>query len=61
MVVLYGFVSNNLYYKLLLEKFKVIINIFCVGIYKFVVELMICDDMFFVVCEVDICWIGGLW
>lgn len=57
----YGFVMNGLYYKMLLDKLKVFIYVFWVGIYKFVVELFICDDMLFVVCEVDSCWIGELW
>lgn len=60
-IMLEGYVNYQMYYKCVFEKFKIIIYIFCVGIYKFVVEFYICDDMFFVVKESNQCWLDVYW
>lgn len=46
MVELEGLKYSMFYFKLLFDKIEVMLYIFCVGIYKFVVELLICDEMF---------------
>ncbi|VAX76920.1 Protease 4 [Serratia symbiotica] len=60
-VDLHGFASNNLYYKSLLEKFKVTSHIFRIGTYKSAVEPLIRDNMSLASREVDTRWISGLW
>ncbi|NIG87769.1 signal peptide peptidase SppA [Serratia symbiotica] len=60
-VDLRGFASNNLYYKSLLEMFKVTSHIFRVGTYKSAIEPLIRDDMSLAAREADSRWIGGLW
>lgn len=55
-VLLKGYSVYFMYYKILFEKLDVIIYVFCVGIYKLVIEFFVCDDMFDVVCEFVFCW-----
>lgn len=60
-VLLDGYGCYGVYIKELLEKFKVIIYIFCVGIYKFVVEFVMCNDMLEVFKEVEKKWLEVYW
>ncbi|EJP3959423.1 signal peptide peptidase SppA [Salmonella enterica] len=58
---LYGFATNGLYYKTLLDKLKVSTHVFRVGTYKSAVEPFIRDDMSPAAREADSRWIGELW
>ncbi|WP_457913624.1 signal peptide peptidase SppA [Candidatus Gillettellia adelgis] len=60
-VNLVGFSSKNLYYKSLLETFKVTPHIFRVGTYKSAVEPLIRDSMSLAAREANSHWINGLW
>lgn len=60
-VDLYGFATNGLYYKTLLDKLKVSTHVFRVGTYKSAVEPFIRDDMSPAAREADSRWIGELW
>ncbi|RAX04332.1 MULTISPECIES: signal peptide peptidase SppA [unclassified Photorhabdus] len=60
-VGLYGYSTNNLYYKSLLDSLKVTAHIFRVGTYKSAVEPVMRDDMSPAAREADSRWINGLW
>lgn len=60
-VDLHGFAKNNLYYKSLLEIFKVTPHIFRVGTYKSAVEPLIRDNMSLAARQANSRWISGLW
>lgn len=60
-VSLHGFVSNNLYYKSLLDNLKVTTNIFRVGTYKSAVEPLMRDNMSPEAREANKLWVNGLW
>lgn len=58
---LYGFSTNGLYYKSLLDKLKVTPYVFRVGAYKSAVEPFIRDDMSDAARENTTRWLNGLW
>ncbi|NDK98033.1 signal peptide peptidase SppA [Photorhabdus bodei] len=60
-VGLYGYSTNNLYYKSLLDSLKVTAHIFRVGTYKSAVEPVMRDDMSPAAREADSRWVNGLW
>ncbi|OCQ52960.1 Protease 4 [Photorhabdus australis subsp. thailandensis] len=60
-VGLYGYSTNNLYYKSLLDSLKVTTHIFRVGTYKSAVEPVMRDDMSPAAREADSRWVNGLW
>jgi protease IV len=60
-VGIYGFSTNKLYYKTLLDNLKVNSHIFRVGTYKSAVEPFIRDNMSPEAREADRVWIGSLW
>ncbi|HGJ5883761.1 signal peptide peptidase SppA [Arsenophonus sp.] len=60
-VGIYGFSTNKLFYKTLLDKLKVNSHIFRVGTYKSAVEPFIRDNMSPEAREADKVWIGPLW
>ncbi|MDB6370153.1 signal peptide peptidase SppA [Photorhabdus bodei] len=60
-VGLYGYSTNNLYYKSLLDSLKVTAHIFRVGTYKSAVEPIMRDDMSPAAREADNRWVNGLW
>ncbi|WP_391529337.1 signal peptide peptidase SppA [Photorhabdus akhurstii] len=60
-VGLYGYSTNNLYYKSLLDSLKVTAHIFRVGTYKSAVEPVMRDDMSPDAREADSRWVNGLW
>lgn len=60
-VDLYGFSTNGLYYKTLLDKLKVTPHVFRVGTYKSAVEPFIRDDMSDAARENTTRWLNGLW
>ncbi|CAQ84071.1 MULTISPECIES: signal peptide peptidase SppA [Photorhabdus] len=60
-VGLYGYSTNNLYYKSLLDSLKVTTHIFRVGTYKSAVEPVMRDDMSPAAREADSLWVNGLW
>nr|WP_314263551.1 signal peptide peptidase SppA [uncultured Moellerella sp.] len=60
-VGIYGFSTNNIYYKSLLEKLKINTHIFRVGTYKSAVEPFMRDSMSPEARAADEQWIGTLW
>ncbi|MGP1928368.1 MAG: signal peptide peptidase SppA [Arsenophonus sp. NC-WZS1-MAG3] len=58
---IYGFSTNKLYYKTLLNNLKVNSHIFRIGSYKSAVEPFISDDMSPEAREADKVWINSLW
>ncbi|MDR5610482.1 MULTISPECIES: signal peptide peptidase SppA [unclassified Arsenophonus] len=60
-VGIYGFSTNKLFYKTLLDNLKVNSHIFRVGTYKSAVEPFIRDNMSPEAREADKVWIGSLW
>ncbi|MFP3014139.1 MAG: signal peptide peptidase SppA [Arsenophonus sp.] len=58
---IYGFSSNKLYYKTLLDNLKVNTHIFRVGTYKSAVEPFIRDNMSSEAREDDKIWVNSLW
>ncbi|MFP3029230.1 MAG: signal peptide peptidase SppA [Arsenophonus sp.] len=58
---IYGFSTNKLYYKTLLDNLKINRHIFRIGTYKSAVEPFISDDMSPEAREADKIWIGSLW
>ncbi|NRN27603.1 signal peptide peptidase SppA [Photorhabdus heterorhabditis] len=60
-VGLYGYSTNNLYYKSLLDSLKVTTHIFRVGTYKSAVEPVMRDDMSPAARKADSRWVNGLW
>ncbi|MGP1924290.1 MAG: signal peptide peptidase SppA [Arsenophonus sp. NEOnobi-MAG3] len=58
---IYGFSTNKLYYKTLLDNLKINSHIFRIGTYKSAVEPFISDDMSPEAREADKIWIGSLW
>ncbi|MFS1538649.1 MAG: signal peptide peptidase SppA [Candidatus Phlomobacter fragariae] len=60
-VGIYGFSTNKLYYKTLLDNLKVNSHIFRVGTYKSAVESFIRDNISPEAREADKVWIGSLW
>lgn len=60
-VGVYGFSTNTLYYKSLLEKLKVSSHVFRVGTYKSAVEPMMRDNMSPEAREANLLWLNTLW
>ncbi|ATG17372.1 MULTISPECIES: signal peptide peptidase SppA [Providencia] len=60
-VGIYGFSTDTLYYKSLLEKLKVSSHIFRVGTYKSAVEPMMRDNMSPEAREANLLWLTTLW
>ncbi|HEQ1857139.1 TPA: signal peptide peptidase SppA [Providencia alcalifaciens] len=60
-VGIYGFSTDTLYYKSLLEKLKVSTHIFRVGTYKSAVEPMMRDNMSPEAREANLLWLNTLW
>lgn len=60
-VGLYGFATNSIYYKSLLEKLKISSHIFRVGTYKSAVEPMMRDDMSPDARLANQQWLNALW
>ncbi|WMY95585.1 MAG: signal peptide peptidase SppA [Arsenophonus sp.] len=60
-VEIFGFSTNKLYYKSLLDKLKINTHIFRVGSYKSAVEPFLRDNMSSETREADTVWIDAIW